>query len=284
MLIWAALVLAVALAGLFGWRTLDHRADRREMDRLLALQPEAPALFSADMVADLPEAARRYFAYVIAEGTPLFTVAEIEMEGRISLGTKAAPNYMDMTATQVLATPQGFVWKVSAGSGVMRMSGSDSATWTQFWLLNLAPIVRAGGNTDHRRSAFARYVAEAVFWTPAVLLPGPGVTWETVSENAARVTVRYDGLAQSVDVMVDGAGRPVQISLPRWTNANAEGVHRIQPFGGIMSEFREFDGFRLATHVEAGNFFGTDDYFPFFIADVTNVRFPLARQSGDHSP
>jgi hypothetical protein len=27
--------------------------------------------------------------------------------------------------------------------------------------------------------------------------------------------------------------------------------------------------------VEAGNHFGTEDYFPFFIADVTEFRFPV---------
>ena len=70
------------------------------------------------MVADLPEPARRYFAFAIAAGTPLYTVAQIKTEGQFSLGTKNAPNYKAMNATQALATPEGFVWK---------MSGSDSA-------------------------------------------------------------------------------------------------------------------------------------------------------------
>lgn len=62
---------------------------------------------------------------------------------------------------------------------------------------------------------------------------------------------------------------PVQ----RWSNANPEKQHRLQPFGGYLSEFRTFDGFRLPTHVEAGNHFETDQYFPFFVADVTSVEF-----------
>jgi hypothetical protein len=33
-------------------------------------------------------------------------------------------------------------------------------------------------------------------------------------------------------------------------------------------------GLALPFHVEAGNMFGTGDYFPFFIADVTEIRFP----------
>jgi len=37
------------------------------------------------------------------------------------------------------------------------------------------------------------------------------------------------------------------------------------------SAFREFQGYRLPTDVEAGNFFGTGDYFPFYIADVSEI-------------
>ena len=77
-----------------------------------------------------------------------------------------------------------------------------------------------------------------------------------------------------MDVTVDPEGRPTKVQFPRWTDANPEKVHRLQPFGGYLSEFRSFDGFMLPTHVEARNQFGTGEYFPFFIADVHDVRFP----------
>lgn len=274
MLIALLLVVAAALLALGAWRLADHRADRVEMDRLRALQPSDPARFTAAMVEDLPEPARRYFTYAIMEGTPLLTVAEIEMQGQFSLGTRDAPNYMAMNAVQVLAAPQGFVWKMSGGSGLMLMSGSDSGHWTRFWMIGLAPVARFGGDADHTHSAFGRYVAEAAFWTPAALLPGPDVTWEGIDENTARYTLTHDGISQSVDVTVDAEGRPIEVQFQRWSNANPDGVHRLQPFGGFLSEFQEVRGFRLPMHVEAGNFFGMDAYFPFFIADVSAVRFP----------
>lgn len=256
------------------WRLADRRADRAEIARLLAQQPSAPDRFTAELIADLPEPARRYFTYAITEGTPLLTVAEIEMHGQFSLGTRAAPNYMTIDAVQVLAAPHGFVWKVSGGSGVMLLSGSDSGQWMRFWLAGLIPVVRFGGDADLVRSAFGRNVAEASFWTPAALLPGQGVIWEGVNENTARYTMTHEGIAQSVDVTVDADGRPIEVQFQRWSNANAEGVHRLQPFGGTLSNFREVQGFRLPMHMEAGNYFGTQDYFPFFIVDVSAVRFP----------
>jgi len=131
------------------------------------------------MVNDLPDPARRYFLFTIEPGTPLYTVAEIKMNGEIGLGSKEKPNYMPMEAEQILAPPYGLVWKPNVGSGFMKMSGSDGylndKAWTRFWLLQTIPIVRAGGTPDYIKSSFGRVVAEAVFWAPAALLPQNGV-------------------------------------------------------------------------------------------------------------
>lgn len=268
------IVILVGLAALWFWRQADHGSDRAAMAGLGRVQPLRPERFEPTLVADLPEPARRYFRFTIAPGTPLYTVARIEMDGRFGMGTKNQPEYLDMKATQILAMPDGFVWKMAAGRGLMRVSGSDSERWTRFWLFGLIPVARAGGTSDHRRSAFGRCVAEAVFWTPAALLPARGVRWELVDANTARVFVRHRGLEQAVDVRVADDGQPTQVSFFRWSNANPERVHRLQPFGGVLSEFRDFGGFRLPTRVEAGNFFGADDYFPFFVANVTDISFP----------
>ncbi|OOY22649.1 hypothetical protein BMI91_18525 [Thioclava sediminum] len=274
MALWVLAIVAIGLFGLFARRRLDLRADRAEMARLSAFQPTDPPRFSADMVADLPEPARRFFTFAIAEGTPLYTVARLKMQGQFGMGDKSAPGYMPMRATQVLAAPHGFVWAMSGESGGMRLSGSDSAKWTRFWIAGLAPVARFGGSADHKRSAFGRYVAEAVFWTPAAVLPGPNVTWEPISTNIARMTMRHNGLEQAVDLTVAADGRPEQVSFQRWSNANPQKRHQLQPFGGFLSEFREVEGFRLPTHVKAGNNFESEAYFPFYIADVTDIRFP----------
>ena len=86
-------------------------------------------------------------------------------------------------------------------------------------------------------------------------------------------------LSQEVILSVDAEGKPVQVVFPRWTNANADKAYSVQPFGGTLSEFRTFDGYQLPTHVEAGNGFGTPEYFPFFIADVINITFPSKGQT-----
>ena len=113
-----------------------------------------------------------------------------------------------------------------------------------------------------------------MFWTPAALLPRAGVTWEEVDSGTARVTVTEAELSQAVDVSINALGQPTTVSFMRWSNANPEGEYRLQPFGGTLSDFRDVGGYRLPFRVEAGNMFGTDDYFVFFRAEVTRIRFP----------
>ena len=239
------------------------------------------------MVAALPDPARRFFRFAIAPGTPLHTVAEIAMTGEFSLGSKDKPGYMPMRAEQVLAAPHGFIWKARAGDRIW-FSGSDGAaqgrSWSRFWLLGIVPVARAGNNADHFRAAFGRYVAEAVFWTPAALLPSEHVRWEAIDDSSARVILTHNKLEQAVDVTVDAEGRPVKVVFQRWSNANPTKTFQTQPFGGYLSDYRAFDGFRLPTRVEAGNHFETDDYFAFFKATVSDVRFPSTdRDENDRS-
>lgn len=265
----------VCLAALLSLRLFDWRADQVEWGRLAELQPKIPLKYDPKMVADLPEPAKRFFNFAITPGTPLLSVAEIQMGGQFSLGTLSDPNYQTMEANQILASPHGFVWRLNL-PGMVSVSGSDSGNWTRFRILGLIPVVRMGGDLDHARSAYGRYVAESIFWTPAAVLPGPGVTWAGIDSNTARVTVSYGTLSQTVNVMVESDGRPVEVSFLRWSNANSDKEYRLQPFGGTLSDFREVHGYRLPFKVEAGNMFGADNYFSFYRAEVSEIRFPRA--------
>ncbi len=264
---------AVALLALM--RARDARADQREWAALKSLQPANPQFFERSMVAELPDPARRYFEFAIAPGTPLLTVAELAMRGRFSLGNKAAPNYQSMEARQILAAPRGFVWQMRTRSG-LPISGSDAASWTRFRIFRFIPVARRGGNIDHTRSAFGRSVAEAVFWSPASVLPSSDVHWEALDVSTARVTITHGRLVQAVDLTVAVDGCPTQVVFQRWSDANPGKTYQLQPFGGFLSDFRQVQGFRVPFHVEAGNMFGSNDYFPFYIVDLAEMQFPVA--------
>ena len=285
---WAALaIVVIAVVAMAALRLSDQQGADIAWKSLRASALQDMGIFDPAMVDGLPEPARRYFLYTIGEGVPLRTVAEIEMDGEIGLGDNADPRYLAMRGHQIIAPPQGFVWKVDAGSGLMSLSGSDgfdgSRSWVRFWLLSFIPVVREGGNPDHARSAFGRVIAESVFFAPAALLPREGVEWEGISPDTARATVSYRDMVQSVDISVDEEGQPHTVVIPRWSNANPQKEYRVQPFGGRLSEFRQFGGYMLPTLIEGGNMLptlieggnmiGTPAYFPFYKARVKSIRF-----------
>lgn len=240
--------------------------------------------FNTELLAGLPDTARRYFEFSIKPGSALYFVSEIHMQGEISLGTRDNPNYLPMRAEQILAPPFGLVWKLSAGKGLIRFSGSDGIddnhSWTRFWLWGLLPVARAGENENHRRSAFGRVVAESVFWAPAALLPQNGVTWLELDKNTARASIVFGNTEQTVDITVADNGMPTKVVIPRWSDANPQKTFQLQPFGGYLSEFQEFSGYRLPTVVEGGNFIDTDDYFPFYKVRVVELNF-IDSNNGD---
>lgn len=265
-------VLILLLGSLLILRLLDWCADQAEWKKLSSLQPRNPLRYDSSMVADLAEPARRFFNFTIKSGTPLYTVVEIDMGGLFSLGSKEEPNYQPMQAYQILAAPHGFIWCLNL-PGITSVSGSDSGRWTRFRIFGLIPVARMGGDLNHTLSAYGRYVAEAVFWTPAAILPKAGVTWEGIDDDTARVTITRGELSQAVDITVNTEGQPIEVSFMRWSNANPEKSHRRQPFGATLSDFRVVQGFKLPFKVEAGNMFGTSKYFSFFKAEVEAIRF-----------
>ena len=119
------------------------------------------------------------------------------------------------------------------------MSGSDTGKWTRFRILGLIPVARMGGESDHARAAFGRYVAEVVFWSPAALLPGPGIAWKALDQDTVRVTVTRNEFSQAVDIKVDAEGWPVMVHFMRWSDADPEKRYRLQPVVKLVGQRRD---------------------------------------------
>jgi hypothetical protein len=275
-----AAVLAASLA-LAVWSRLDLHADRRLAALLAATAEPDPPGFDPAMLADLPEPARRFYGAVLDPGAPLQRVARIEMSGTIDLGTAQAPNPHPMTAWQVLAPPAGLVWRVRT-TGPLAITGSDALApetgWSRFRLFGLIPVARVGGGEDLRRSAFGRMVGEGLMWTPAAFLPAAkagweAIAWEATGIDSAAVTVAAHGIEQRAEITVDPQGRAIRVTLPRWSDANADRVYRLQPFGGDLAGHARLGGQMLPARVVGGNHYGTELYHPFFRAEVTALAF-----------
>jgi hypothetical protein len=275
------LVLVAILAGaVLG--ALLHSRDQAQMRTVWAAlegaREDDPPHYDSAMVAELPEVAQRYFARTIAPGTPLHRIVRLEMEGSFIMNG----NEMLMTARQILAPPgQGFVWQAEIGTGLMRFAGSDGFhtssdsavdSWTKFWLRGLIPLARIGGTEDHERAAATRVMLEAI-WAPASLLPQFGADWVQTGPDSAEVRFADVQGIEPMQITLDDEGNPTEVWALRWTDANPERQHRLQPFGGKMLEMARHQGFLIPARVELGNMWDTPEYSPFFLARITQAKF-----------
>jgi hypothetical protein len=198
------------------------------------------------------------------------------MEGTLLLGDKQSFRTFRMRARQILAPPSEFVWIADMNAGLMQVSGTDALYrqhgWTRFWMFRSIPLVQAAATEGLDRAAAARPALEAI-WAPASLLPQNGARWEQVGPDTARVTFG-SGIAEIVmKLTLDESGRVVDIVTQRWSDANPEKRFQLQPFGGTMAAEATFGGFTIPSVVHVGNHFGTDDYFAFFNATITEAAY-----------
>ncbi len=272
----AALLLAGIALGL--WVNSRDQAQARAVWAALEAAQEAnPPRYDPAMVEGVPEIAQRYFARAIDPGTPLHRVVRLEMAGSFIMNGTAMP----MTAHQILGpAAQGFVWRAEIGNGLMRFGGSDgyyreggsAQSWTKFWLHGLIPLARIGGTEDHASAAATRVMLEAV-WAPASLLPQFGAEWSQTGPDSAEIRFADTQGIEPMQITLDAEGNPVEVWALRWTDANPEKIHRLQPFGGRMLEMTRHQGFLVPARVELGNMWGTSEYSPFFLATITRAEF-----------
>jgi hypothetical protein len=271
-----ALIAGATLVGFSAHRRAMIEAEAAYR-RVAARPGPPPKLFEPQQVAHLPEIARRYFGHAIAPGTPLYSVAELEMEGVFLLGDAERFQAYAMSARQALRPPDQFVWVPKMRSGAITITGSDALvqgdTWTRFWLLKLFPVAQESTSPDLVRSASFRAAIEGALWLPTSLLPGNGVEWEQVGPNEARVTLRRFQPEIILQMKMNDAGSVTEVVGQRWSNANRHKAFRLQPFGGTFSAERTFQGLTIPTGVAAGNHYGTKDYLPFFQVTVTRAAY-----------
>jgi hypothetical protein len=269
-------VLPIAAAGgvlaLWAARVRQEHALEPLWDELQA-PGSAAETFDPAMVDGLPEPAQRYLRRAIAPGTPLARSVRLTMHGtlRLSPGGDALP----MRAEQVLAPPDGFIWRARVGRGMMRFRGFDRYAHGEggmrWWMLGVAPIVRAGG-ADVTRSAAGRLGGEAIL-VPSALLPGRGAAWEAVDDSTARVRLVVGGEPVTTTLRIDGDGRLRHASLQRWRDDAGRGAPGYVRFDVELSGERTWGGYTVPAHLRAGWRLGEPDEFPFFDATLDSAAY-----------
>jgi hypothetical protein len=177
------------------------RAVRRDWAEL-ARSSAPERRLATDLVAGMPEPARRWLTHAIAPGTPLWRSVVLHMRGRIRLGS-----WRTFTARQVVAPPDGFIWSATTRVAGLPVSGFDrysSGTGEMRWRLLGALPVMTGSGPDTTRSAAGRLAAEGTALLPtsfaaATWTSGPAVdttvaTWRIGDQDeVVQLRIGLDG-------------------------------------------------------------------------------------------
>jgi len=273
------LLAIVGAGGLIGYGAYrrDIAAVEKAYAKVLADRAPSNRRFDPDQVAQMPEIGRRYFRHAVAPGTPLYSSAEIEMEGAFLLGEKEKLQTYEMWAREALHPPDELIWLPKMRSGAMTIVGSDAlvrgGAWTRFWLLGLVPVTNARTSPDLVRSAQFRAAVEGALWLPTSLLPQNGAEWKQTGADQADVTFRRFTPPIVFRLTLDREGAVREVVGQRWSNVDRARRYQLQPFGGTMSSEATFQGLTIPTAIAVGNHYGTKAYLPFFQARITGAKY-----------
>jgi hypothetical protein len=231
---------------------LLHRRDATRHARAIgqSLHP-ASAVHMADgfrpsMVADLPEAARRWLTHAVAPGTLLVDAVEIQMHGEIRLGRWRA-----FTATQALVPGAGYVWAARTRIGVIPVRGYDSFADGQgemrWRALGFVPVSSAV-SADVTRSAAGRLAAESVLLPPCLVSAewSPGLDRDSAVFRP--LGCRSEGNDVTIAVAPDGRLR--RVSMQRWGNPDG-GAFAAHTFEVIFDATHRAGGIAIPDGIRA---------------------------------
>jgi len=273
--IFAVLVLLLLAAAvvLGSVRILHDRQIERLWETLRV--PPGTALFDSESVATLPDPAQRYLRHAIAPGTRLARSVVVEMQGRI--GLKPGADKLPFQARQILAAPNGLIWRATVGEGIMQISGSDryvAGEGAMHWFMGYAiPLMRASG-VDVSRSAAGRVALEAPLMLPSALLPEAGARWEAIDARSARVYLQVGSEQLALLISVAPDGRLERIEMPRW---DAEGMDGKPGYvlwvGDQLTEERTFGGYTIPVRMRATKRADTPQADSFFEAEIKSAQY-----------
>ena len=273
--IFAVLVLLLLAAAvvLGSVRILHDRQIERLWETLRV--PPGTALFDSESVATLPDPAQRYLRHAIAPGTRLARSVVVEMQGRI--GLKPGADKLPFQARQILAAPNGLIWRATVGEGIMQITGSDryvAGEGAMHWFMGYAiPLLRASG-VDVSRSAAGRVALEAPLMLPSALLPEAGARWEAIDARSARVYLQIGSEQLALLISVAPDGRLERVEMPRW---DAEGMDGKPGYvlwvGDQLTEERTFGGYTIPVRMRATKRADTPQADSFFEAEIKSAQY-----------
>jgi hypothetical protein len=245
-------------------------ADRRRI--LAGPRPPHPPLVTEEMLAGLPEPARRYLRYAGVIGRPMVDTVRIRQACRMH----PAPDGVSfpLVAEQWYSVdPPGFVWDATVpGAGIPLVRGRDGYVDGRgsmtIRLASLYPIVDASG-PEMDQASLTRHLSEMP-WFPSAFLR-ERVSWEAIDDATVRVTLADGDLRASGTLTIDPDGRLVEFRSER--HAMVGGRLELRPWSAPVSAYGGFEGLRLPIGGAAVWTLPDGSEHPYIVVELTEVEY-----------
>ncbi len=218
--------------------------------------------YPGDIIAELPEPVKRYFDLVLKENSNKIKSVDLTHGGYFKTSEKS--RWIRIRGQQYFRTDQPwFRWTGRTALFKAVDSFEDGSGQLRVKLLGLIPIVKEeGAHVD--QAELLRWLAES-FWFPTNLLPSDNLTWDKVDCNTARVNYRYKDISISYLVSFNEKGEMTRLEAKRYRQAG-----EIMTWVGKVSDYKNFDGFLVPTHIEASWIMeeGEHQYVDFYVTSI----------------
>lgn len=226
----------------------------------------------------LPAPVARYFRRVLTDGQPVIRSARINSVGEFRLD-RSDNGWSPFEATQYFsAQTPGFVWaadirlnplmKVRVRDAYVAGQGSMQAK-----ILSLVPVVDGRGKAELNAGALQRYLAEAV-WFPPALLPSAGVQWSAIDESRALATLTDSGTTVSLEFHFNEVGEITSVFTPaRYREVN--GKYELTPWEGHFRNYEEREGMLIPVEADV-EWQLSGGSFPYWKGRVVEIKYDFA--------
>lgn len=217
----------------------------RSMDPTPAFLP-----LPATLLDPLPVIVQRYLRMALPHGIPAASRVTLSQRGDMRL-KEGSQRWRPFTATEQLGlTPPELVWRARIRLGALLsarvtdeyldgIGAIDARLWGVIPLLHPAPDPRLD------QAALLRYLAEAV-WFPPALLPGRGLQWRAAGRDSAVALLRDASSEARLTFHFNASGEVVHVEALRPYLAGKRFLSR--GWSGLFSEWRELGGMRIPAH------------------------------------
>lgn len=249
-----------------------NKTVKNEVEELFRKSKETkPEVVTEEDIKDLPESVQRWLRHAQIIGKEEMKAVRLKQKGFIR--TKEDQKWMPFEAEQYFTADEpGFIWKAKIKiAPLLFIAGRDKYYEGKGNMvikpLSLMTVVNAKGK-EMDQGTLLRYLGETV-WFPTAALSNY-IKWKDIDSNSARATMSYGEITASAVFKFNEKGEVINFVCERYMTVNDQ--YTLETYSVPLKDYKEFNGIRIPTKVEAVWNLKTGD-FSYFRGEIIGIEY-----------